>query len=142
MPFGKMFKGKSLVRVSPVMVRVNSITLKIGLAVGSAIVKVAVEEFVGFEIDTDDLLKQIIVGKISKGTLSEKVPSLIVINKKSNDILSWKLTKEVKTIRLKSKNPGEIELKVINEDPLRIELWVGADLKEVEVTVELKDPSN
>ena len=141
-PFKKIFRGKSLVKVTPVMVRVNSITLKIGLAVGSAVIKVAVEEFTGVEIDTEDLLKQIIVGKISKGIPEENVPTLVVINKKSNDILHWKLTKQVKIIRLKSKNPGEIDLKVINQDPLRIELWVGADLKDIEVTVELKNPTN
>ena len=64
---------------------------------------------------------------------------LLLLTKKTNDVKYWELTDKVKMIRLKHQNPGAIELKVINEKPLRVELWIDGNTKEIDATVELKD---
>ena len=42
-------------------------------------------------------------------------------------------------IRLRHEQPGGIELKVINEQPLRIELWIDGNIEDVEITIEMTE---
>jgi hypothetical protein len=71
-----------------------------------------------------------------RGLPPTDVPVLMVISKQNNDMLFWQLSEEVQTVRLRADNPGGIEMKVSNESPLRIELWVDAGIETVDVTVE------
>lgn len=120
-----------------VQVRIKSVPLKIVIAASGSAIQVAAEEYLGLQIDVNDLLRQVAGVEVSTGVPPTDIPVLMVVNKQSNDILYWKLTENVKMLRLKHNSPGKIELKVINEEPLRIELWIDGDTKEIEVTVEL-----
>ena len=97
--------------------------------------RVASEEYLGMSIDTKALLALITPSEAKIGIPSDDNPVLILINKNTNEIKYWLLTEQVKMISLKHDNPGPIEFKVINEHPLRIELWISGDLKELDVTV-------
>ena len=138
----KLFNRSSSVSISPVMIPVSSITLKIVLAAGPPIIDVAVKELFGVSINTDDLVRQIIVGGVrgvSEDFPSDDTPILILIDKGSNNIRYWKLTNRVHKITLRSQNPEEVVLNVINEKPLRIELWVSGNVKDVEIKVDFKE---
>ena len=63
----------------------------------------------------------------------------MLVNKQSNDILYWGLKERVKMIRLRHETPSAIELKVINETPLRIELWIEGKVDGIEMEVEMKE---
>lgn len=120
-------------------VKIKSVPLKIAVAAGSAVLQVALEEFAGVQIDSKDLLRQVAGDDVVIGIPPTDVPVLMVISKKTNDMLYWKLTDKVKAIRLKDDKPGAIELRVLNETPLRIELWIEGDIKEIKINVEMKD---
>ncbi len=140
----RLFNSSSPVSVSPVMIPVSSIPLKIALAAGPPIIDVAVKELFGVSINTDDLVRQIIVGGvrgISEDFPSNDAPILILIDKGSNNIRYWKLTDRVHKITLRTQNPEEVVLNVINEIPLRIELWVSGNIKDVEIKVDFKENS-
>ena len=122
-----------------VRVKVKSIPLKIIIAAGSSAIQVAAEEYLGLQLDVKELLKQVAGVEVATGVPPADIPVLMVVNKQTNDIIYWKLTESVKMIRLKHDQPGKIELKVVNESPLRIELWIDGDTKEIEVTIELQE---
>jgi hypothetical protein len=63
----------------------------------------------------------------------------MVVNKKTNAIRYWQLTNNVKSISLKHERPGAIELKVVNESPLRVELWMEGDVQAIDINIELKN---
>lgn len=120
-------------------VKIKSVPLKIVMAAGTAALQVALEEFAGVQIDSKDLLKQVSGDDVIAGIPPTDAPVLMVISKKTNDMMYWKLTDKVKAIRLKDDKPGAIELRVLNETPLRIELWIEGDIKEVKLEAEMKD---
>lgn len=122
-----------------IKVRIKSVPLKIVLAAGNAALQIAAEEYLGVQIDVNDLLRQVAGVDIGTGVPPTDIPVLMVVDKKTNDILYWRLTENVKMIRLKHDMPGEIELKVMNESPLRIELWIAGDVENIDVTVELRE---
>lgn len=127
--------GKNVVTVP-----VKAVVLKIAFAAGSAALQVAVEEFDGVKFDAKELLRQIIASEEpTLGTPPADTPVIMLVNKQSNDILYWQLTEQVKMIRLRHETPGAIELKVINETPLRIELWIEGKVDGIEVEVEMKE---
>jgi len=120
-------------------VKIKSVPLKIVMAAGTAALQVALEEFAGVQIDSKDLLKQVSGDDVIAGVPPTDAPVLMVISKKTNDMMYWRLTDKVKAIRLKDDKPGAIELRVLNETPLRIELWIEGDIKEVKIEAEMKD---
>jgi hypothetical protein len=120
-------------------VKIQSIPLKIALAAGGAALQVAIEEFAGVKIDVKDLMQQVAIEDVKTGIPPTDIPILMVVNKQTNDILYWRLTDKVKMIRLRHDRPGGIELKVINESPLRIELWIEGNIEEVSIAVEMKE---
>lgn len=123
-----------------VTVPIKAVVLKIAFAAGSAALEVAVEEFAGVKFDAKELLRQIIeIEEPTLGTPPADTPVIMLVNKQSNDILYWQLTEQVKMIRLRHDTPGAIELKVINETPLRIELWIEGKVDGIEVEVEMKE---
>ncbi len=127
--------GKSVVTVP-----VKAVVLKIAFAAGSAALQVAVEEFAGVKFDAKELLRQIVkIEEPTLGTPPAETPVIMLVNKQSNDILYWQLTEQVKMIRLRHETPGAIELKVINETPLRIELWIEGKVDGIEVEVEMTE---
>jgi len=110
------------------------------MVAGGAALQIAMEEFAGIKIDYKDLLRQIVeVEDVTTGVPPNDIPVIMVVNKKNNDILYWQLTDNVKMLRLKHEQPGTIELKVINETPLRIELWMDGDLEEIRIDVEMNE---
>lgn len=120
-------------------VKIKSIPIKIAFAVGSATLDVLVQEISGMGIDAKDLLKQIVTEQdIGIGLPPGNIATLMLVHKKTNEVRYWKLSNNVKKISLKSRDAGDVTLKVINESPLRIEMWLDSDSKEVEVTVEMK----
>jgi hypothetical protein len=123
-----------------VRVKITSVPLKIVLAAGGAALEVAAEEFVGVRIDSKDLLRQIIVFEDAESGLParEDTPVIMVINKNTNDVLYWQLSESVQAIRLRHETPGSIELKVANEAPLRVELWISGNVEELAVDVDLR----
>jgi hypothetical protein len=120
-------------------VKITSIPLKIIVAASGTALQVAIEEFAGVRIDVKDLLEQVLVEDVKNGIPPTDVPVLMIVDKMTNDILYWKLTDKVKMIRLRQEQPSAIELKVINESPLRIELWIEGGTEEVSVTVEMRE---
>lgn len=123
-----------------VRIKIGSLPVRIAFAAGGATLEVLAEEFTGVKIDTNDLLSQIFPSlDPSNGTPSGNNPVLMVVSKKTNDIMYWQITKSVKMIRLKHDRPGAIELKVVNDSPLRIELWVEGDIKSIDIDIELKE---
>ena len=120
-------------------VTIKSIPLRIAMAAGSAALQVAIEEFAGVEIDVKELVQQVALEDVGTGVPPNDIPVLMVVNKETNDILYWKLTDKVKMIRLRHEQPGGIELKVINEQPLRIELWIDGNIEDVEITIEMTE---
>jgi hypothetical protein len=123
-----------------VRVKIGSLPIRIAFAAGGATLEVLAEEFTGVKIDSKDLLSQVFPSLDStNGTPAGSNPVLMVVNKKTNDIMYWQLTNNVKMIRLKHDSPGAIELKVVNESPLRVELWMEGDIKAIDIDIELKD---
>jgi hypothetical protein len=128
-----------------VRVRVTSVPVKIVFAATSAAVEVAAEEYLGMNVDVPDLLEQVF-GVETGSRVDARVgippagdPVLMVVNEGTNDVLYWTLTDEVKAIRLKHDAPGEIELKVVNDDPLRVELWIGGDVEAIDAVIEFRE---
>ena len=128
-----------------VRVRVTSVPVKIVFAATSAAVEVAAEEYLGMNVDVPDLLAQVFGVETGSradarvGLPPANDPVLMVVNKSTNDVLYWTLTDEVKAIRLKHDAPGEVELKVVNDDPLRVELWIGGDVEAIHAVIEFKE---
>jgi hypothetical protein len=123
-----------------VRVKIGSLPVRIAFAAGGATLEVLAEEFTGVKIDAKDLLSQIFPTIApANGSPSGNNPVLMVVNKKTNDIMYWQLTNNVKMISLKHNSPGAIELKVVNESPLRVELWMEGDIKAIDVDIELKE---
>jgi hypothetical protein len=122
-----------------VRIKITSVPLKIVLVAGIATLQVLADDLPDIGIDVADLIDQIVENDNAvTGVPPSDVPVVMVVNKKTNDILYWKLTDKVKTIRLKHDNPGAIELKVQNETPLRVELWMDGDINEIKIDVEMK----
>ena len=63
----------------------------------------------------------------------------MVVSKKTNKFTYFQLTPNVKLVRLKSKDAGDVELIVRNQEPLQIELWTNST-DDVVLDVEFKDP--
>lgn len=126
---------------SAATIKIQSIPLKIALAAGGAVLQVAIEEFAGIRIDANDLLDEVASdADVTRGIPpADDEPILMIVNKQTNDILYWKLTNKVKMIRLRHEDAGGIELKVMNETPLRIELWMDAGIEEVKIEVEMQE---
>ena len=123
-----------------VRVKIGSLPVRIVLAASGATLEVLAEEFTGVKIDAKDLLSQIFPSLTpANGAPSGNNAVLMVVNKKTNDIMYWQLTDKVKTISLKHNSPGAIELKIVNESPLRVELWMEGDIKSIDVDIQLKD---
>ena len=132
-------KGVGIASNSVPSVKFKAVALKMLFAAGQAVLQVGVEEFTGVEIDAKSLLELIIEGDVQSGLPPSDVSVLMVIHKKNNQAQYWKLTDQVKMIRLKHDDPGAIELKVLNEEPLRVELWLEGDISELDVVVEMKE---
>jgi hypothetical protein len=128
-----------LIGRSAATVIITSVPLKITIAAGVATLEVIIEEFSGVRIDIKGLLDQIVVDEVETGVPPTDEPVLMLVSKETNDIFYWELTDKVKMVRLRHEQPGAIELKVINESPLRIELWIDGDIEAVDITVEMKE---
>lgn len=126
-------------REEGVTVRIQSVPVKIALAAGSAALQVASEEYFGMRLDVFDLLSRVANVDVQVGIPPTDEPVLMVVNKQTNDILYWRLTKDVASIRLRHADPGAVELKVINESPLRVELWVDGDLDEIDAVIDFRN---
>jgi hypothetical protein len=109
-------------------------------AAGQAAVQVAADELKdSLGLDLKAILGFAFVGEVQNGLPPGDIPVLMVVHKKTNQTQFWQLTDKVKSIRLKSENPGPIELRVVNEIPLRVELWLEADTPpDIEVIIEFK----
>lgn len=123
-----------------VRVKITSVPLKIALVAGGAALQVAAEEFAGVRIDSRDLLSQIVEFEDAESgwPAREDTPVIMVINKATNDVLYWQLSASVQSIRLRHETPGTVELKVTNDSPLRVELWIDGAVEELQVDVELR----
>lgn len=135
-PTPKSSPAKATPTHSP-MVKISSVALKILLVGGSEALRIASETYLGVSFDSKALLALIAPSDAEAGLPPSDRPVLMLVNKNTNAIKYWELTDKVKMIRLKHQSPGPIELKVLNQKPLRIELWIEGDLKELDATVEL-----
>jgi len=126
-------------REEGVTVRIQSVPVKIALAAGSAALQVASEEYFGMRLDVFDLLTRVANVDVQVGIPPTDEPVLMVVNKQTNDILYWRLTEDVASIRLRHVNPGTVDLKVINESPLRVELWVDGDLDAIDTVIDFRN---
>ena len=121
------------------VLRLQSVPIRIVFRTGIAAVEIAIEEIAGTKIDVEGLLAQIFKSaKPENGLAPKDTAVLMVVNKTTNNVVYWQLTNNVKMIRLKHNDPGAIELKIINEKPLRIELWMNGDIKTLEVIAEMQ----
>ena len=123
---------------SPIKIKVKSVPFKILFAAGKATLQVLQQE-VGLGIDISEALKLVVIDDLKDGLPPGDMASLLVANSKTHDTHYWQLTPNVKMIRLSHPDAGGIDLKVRNETPLRIELWIDGSLSELNVIVELKD---
>jgi hypothetical protein len=82
-------------------------------------------------------LEQMLVAQ--RGLPSAKAPVLMVISKATNEMLYWEISDAVKAISLSADQSAGVEMKVINEDPLRIEVWVDSGVEDVVVTVDVAE---
>jgi hypothetical protein len=65
-------------------------------------------------------------------------PTIMVVSKSTNKVTYFQLTPNVKLVRLKSKDAGDVELIVKNQEPLQIELWTNS-IDDVVLDVEFKE---
>ncbi|MDA8085394.1 MAG: hypothetical protein M0Z75_01720 [Nitrospiraceae bacterium] len=121
-------------------VKVTSVALEI-LQIGTqAYIEANNSPYAGIALSATALMKLITPkDAAAAGMPPNNVPVLVLINKKTDDIKYWELTDRVKMIRIKDNNPGSIDLKILNQKPLRIELWVNSNIKEIDATVEFKN---
>jgi hypothetical protein len=126
-------------REEGVTVRVESVPVKIALAAGSAALQVASEEYFGMRFDVFDLLARVANVDVQVGIPPTDEPVLMVVNKETNDVLYWRLTEDVASIRLRNIEPGDVELKVVNESPLRVELWVDGELDTIDAVIDFNN---
>jgi hypothetical protein len=94
-------------------------------------------------LDGKRLLRDILAGDPEASPPEKNQPVILVVNKKSNKFTYLRLTPHVKEVRLRTQEPGDVELIVKNQEPLQVELWVNSG-KDVRMDVEFKDvmPAN
>lgn len=125
---------------SEAIVRIRKIPMRILLSAGAAAVHVIVEELTGLGIDHEELRKLVTQDtQIGEGLPPGDIATLMLVQKSTNDVRYWRLTDNVKTISLRTQQGNGLELKVLNETPLRIELWLDSEAKEIDVEVEMKN---
>lgn len=119
---------------------ITSIPLRIAISASAIVLEVVTERFLGVKVDYKSLIDSVVESPdaIEDAPPSSK-PVLMLVSKKNNQMMYWVLTDNVKMIHLHDKNPGAIDLKVINEQPLRVELWIDGDVKDVQIDLELKN---
>ncbi len=82
-------------------------------------------------------LPLIVEGGATPGAAPGNVPSLTIVQTgKRRNLVHYELTTRVKKITVRAKNAEEVELRVANERPYRVELWLQSD-NEVTLDVEI-----
>ena len=66
------------------------------------------------------------------------VPALMLINEEADTYSLWRLHESVESIELTAETPESVTLRVVNAEPLRIELWVDGT-NEIDVELVLSD---
>ena len=106
------------------------------LAAGNSAIEVATEEYFGSRVDLSAMIEKNTGIQIGPKANPADVPSLIVINKQTNEAQTWTLGDNVKSIHLNPESAKSIELRVVNESPLRIEVWVDGTVQQIDATVD------
>jgi len=132
------YKGKGQAPPRAV-VQLKRVHAKLIYSSGKIGLELLMKESEAWGIDSRAILASIFDGEPGVGLPPRDIPVLMIVNKRTNDVRHWKLTDNVRLIRVRHGDPGEIELRVMNEDPLRVELWFSSE-REVEVDIELKEP--
>lgn len=154
---------------SSAFVKIKSISLKLSTAGADVGLQVDFQQAAGLGIEVKDLLHHVVSDEVQSGLPSGNEPVLVVFNARTHAVNYWKLTDKVKMIRLKKKashvakaeesdeiyqdafdpkikmvstnveESNEFEIKVMNEKPLRVELWIDVPSTDIEIVVEMKE---
>lgn len=117
-------------------VQLSSVPVRMMLAAGNSAIEVATEAYFGAPVDLSGLIERSTGIEIGPKASPADVASLIVINKLTNETQAWTLGENVKSIRLDPKSAESIELRVVNESPLRIEVWVDGEVQQIDAIVD------
>ena len=123
----------------PPRVPVKRVLCRVKIGPLSTSLEVDLSELKNLVLDAKQLCKEIVLGDPGTTPPKEGQPEIMVVSKKTNKITYFQLAPNVKEVRLKSKEAGDIELIVKNQDPLKIELWTNST-DDVLLDVEFKDP--
>jgi hypothetical protein len=117
-------------------VQLTSVPVKMLLAASNSAIEVASEEYFGTRVDLSSMIERSTGIDIGPNATPAEVASLMVINKLTNETQAWTLSDDVKSIRLDPKAAESIELRIVNESPLRIEVWVDGTEQQVDAIVD------
>lgn len=113
-----------------------SVPVKMLLAAGNSAIEVASQEYLGTPVNVSGMIKRTTGIQVGPEATPAEVASLMVINKLTNETEAWQLSDNVKSIRLDPKAAKSIELRVVNESPLRIEVWVDGTEQQIDAVVD------
>ena len=86
-------------------------------------------------VDVNEIFINLIKEQSIFREIDKDTPVLCLFDKKRNDVQCWKLKEYVKQISLSSLHPNSVELKVKNQKPLQIHLWIDTD-NDIDISVE------
>lgn len=113
-----------------------SVPVRMLLAAGNSAIEVATEEYFGTPVDLSGMIERSTGIEIGPKANPADVASLMVINKLTNETQAWTLSENVKSIRLDPEAAQSIEIRVVNESPLRIEVWVDGSVQQIDAIVD------
>jgi hypothetical protein len=116
----------------------QSVPVRMLLAATNSAIEVATDEYLGSPVNINQLVRNTTGIDMGLDPQPNEIATLSVVNKTTNDVQSWTLSPDVKSIQLLQGSAENVELKVINESPLRIELWVDGSPQVVEAEFELR----
>lgn len=122
----------------PPRVVIKRVPCKIKFGPLAAALEVDLSEVRNLALDAKQLYDEIVNGEPSTVPPPSESPVVMVVNKKRNKFTYFTLTPNVKELRLRTANSSEVELNIMNQEPLRVELWVSTD-QPIEIDIEFKD---
>jgi hypothetical protein len=124
------------------VVAIKNIPLKVVVETGRATLRLVLQETRNLGIDPERILAAALVSGANAvmGTPARNIPVLMIVNTYDQTIQYWELTEDVEEIEVRNLRPEEVKLNVINNNPLRVELWLKTE-NEILIDVRLKGSS-
>ncbi len=116
----------------------QSVPVRMLLAATNSAIEVATDEYLGKSINVNALVLNTTGIDMGLDPQPDEIATLSVVNKLTNSVQSFTLSPDVKSIKLSQDGAQNVELKVINESPLRIELWVDGSPQVVDAEFEMR----